>query len=78
MSSSDPPGLPGSDQIHIDPIELKLRGSSQSRRSSSLIPSQVGSLAEGFSPAPVRQSSQDLPEDYVFESMVFSLASVID
>jgi meiotic recombination protein REC8 len=68
-SSSGPPGLPGSDQIHVDPIEQKLRGSSQSRRSSSLILSQAGSLAERFSPAPIRQSSQDLPEDYVFESM---------
>jgi meiotic recombination protein REC8, fungi type len=69
-SSSGAPGMPGSDQIHVDPVELKLRGSSQSRRSSSLIPSQVG-IAEGFSPAPIRQSSQ-APEDYVFESMVFS------
>jgi hypothetical protein len=71
-SSSSAPGMPGSDQIYVDPVELKLRGSSQSRRSSSLIPSQIGSIAEGFSPAPLRQSSQALPEDYVFESMVFS------
>ena len=62
--------MPGSDQINLDPVDLKLRGSSQSRRSSSLIPSQVGSLAEGFSPAPAPPSSQALPENYVFESMV--------
>lgn len=68
-SSSGAPRMPGSDQIYVDPVELKLRGSSQSRRSSPLIPSQFGSIAEGFSPAPVRQSSQALPEDYVFETL---------
>lgn len=72
-SSSGAPRMPGSDQIYVDPVELKLRGSSQSRRSSPLIPSQFGSIAEGFSPAPVRQSSQALPEDYVFESTVFRM-----
>ena len=70
-SSSGVPRMPATDPIHVDSVELKLRGSSQSRRSSSLIPSQVGTMAEGYSPAPIGQSSQVLPEDYVFESMVF-------
>ena len=67
-SSSSAPGMPGSDQIYIDPVDIKLRGGSLSRRSSSLIPSQVGSFADGFSPAPTRQISQAVPEDYMFES----------
>lgn len=61
-SSSAALGIPGSDLIHADFVELKLRGSSQSR-SSSLIPGhiQIGSQAEGLSPALQSLSSEYQP-----------------
>ncbi|KAJ6621737.1 hypothetical protein B0H10DRAFT_2017274 [Mycena sp. CBHHK59/15] len=58
----------GSDHINVDRAEIKMRGSSLSRRESSLIPSQVGSAADGldFSPGS-RTNSQAFGEDYVFD-----------
>ncbi|KAF8078636.1 Rec8 like protein-domain-containing protein [Lyophyllum atratum] len=64
------PGMPGSDtNLHVDHVEIRLRGSSRSRRDSSLVPSQMGSLAggPGFSPALVPRESQVLGEDYAFD-----------
>ncbi|GLB36139.1 putative N terminus of Rad21 / Rec8 like protein [Lyophyllum shimeji] len=69
-SSSGAFGMPGSDtNLHIDHVEIRMRGSSESRRGSSLVPSQVGSLAggPGFLPAPMKRVSQMLGEDYAFE-----------
>lgn len=65
--------MPGSNDLHIDAVEVRLRGSSQSHRDSSLIPSQAGSLAggPGFSPAPIRRGSY-LGEDYAFDGKAFT------
>ncbi|TFK41172.1 Rec8 like protein-domain-containing protein [Crucibulum laeve] len=64
-----PFGFPGSGDIHVDRVEVKLQGSSQSRRESSLAPSQIGSGAGGFvfSPAVLGRGSQALGEDYIFD-----------
>ncbi|RDB28700.1 hypothetical protein Hypma_015537 [Hypsizygus marmoreus] len=68
-SSSGAFGMPGSDEIRAEHVEIRLRGSSHSRRDSSLVPSQVGSFAggPGLSPAPIRHGSQVAGEDYAFE-----------
>ncbi|KAF8898747.1 hypothetical protein BD779DRAFT_1666537 [Infundibulicybe gibba] len=62
-------GFLGSDNMQVDQAEIKLRGSSQSRRESSLVGSQMGSIlgGVGLSPATVRADSQGLGEDYVFD-----------
>lgn len=69
-SSSGAFGPAGSDRISFDRAEIKLRGSSLSRRESSLIPSQIGSARNsvGFSPGAFGKDSQIIGEDYVFES----------
>ncbi|KAJ7900331.1 Rec8 like protein-domain-containing protein [Mycena olivaceomarginata] len=58
----------GSDRISVDRADIKLRGSSLSRRESSLVPSQSGSALEGleFSPG-FAKKSQALGEDYAFD-----------
>ncbi|KAG6890416.1 hypothetical protein C0995_008770 [Termitomyces sp. Mi166 len=68
-SSSGVFGMPESDHnTLLDHVEVRMRGSSQSRRDSSLVPSQVGSLMGGlgFSPAGIKRP-QVLDEDYAFE-----------
>jgi hypothetical protein len=60
----------GSDRISVDRADIKLRGSSLSRRESSLVPSQSGSALEGleFSPG-FAKKSQALGEDYAFDGV---------
>lgn len=72
-SSSGMFRMPGSDaNVLVDHVEIRMRGSSQSRRDSSLVPSQAGSLAgPSFSPAPAKRGSLILGEDYAFEGMGF-------
>ncbi|KDQ30809.1 hypothetical protein PLEOSDRAFT_1111526 [Pleurotus ostreatus PC15] len=53
----------GSDRVSVDHAEMRLRGSSLSRREDSLIPSQVGA----FSPAILGKNSQLVGEDYAFD-----------
>ncbi|KAG6868589.1 hypothetical protein C0993_000615 [Termitomyces sp. T159_Od127] len=68
-SSSGAFGIAESDHnTPLDFIDTRIRGSSQSRRDSSLVPSQGGSLTgdPGLSPAGVKKS-QVLDEDYAFE-----------
>ncbi|KAJ7492632.1 Rec8 like protein-domain-containing protein [Mycena latifolia] len=68
-SSSAAGGGPmGSDRISVDRAEVRMRGSSLSRRESSLIPSQGGSGMDAleFSPG-FGKSSQAVEEDYAFE-----------
>lgn len=68
-SSSGAFGMPESDHnIPLDYIDMRLRGSSQSRRDSSLVPSHGGSLTggPGFSPAGVKRP-EVFDEDYAFE-----------
>ncbi|KAG6911973.1 hypothetical protein DXG01_000221 [Tephrocybe rancida] len=78
-SSSGAFGMPGSDHnVPVDHVEIRMRGSSQSRRDSSLVPSQVGSLAggPGFSPAPIKRASQIVDEeDYAFEVVLTHFSS---
>lgn len=68
-SSTEGFGMPGSDHIHIDHVDVRIRGSSLGRRDSSLVPSQLESLVggSGFSPAPIRKDFQTLGDDYAFE-----------
>ncbi|KAJ6575101.1 hypothetical protein B0H19DRAFT_1254715 [Mycena capillaripes] len=58
----------GSDRISVDRADIRMRGSSLSRRDSSLVPSQNGSVADGleFSPG-FAKSSQAFGEDYAFD-----------
>lgn len=74
-SSSCAAPFAGSDRISVDRAEIKLRGSSLSRRESSLVPSQVGSgIGPGFSPgAFVKNSQIAFGEDYAFDGEAFSL-----
>ncbi|KAF7347844.1 RNA cytidine acetyltransferase [Mycena venus] len=68
-SSSDPEiGPMGSDRVSVDRADIRMRGSSLSRRDSSLVPSQSGSVLDGleFSPG-FAKSSQALGEDYAFD-----------
>ncbi|KAJ7786295.1 Rec8 like protein-domain-containing protein [Mycena metata] len=68
-SSSGPEvGPMGSDRISVDRADVRMRGSSLSRRESSLVPSQNGSALDGleFSPG-FAKSSQALGEDYAFD-----------
>lgn len=67
--------LLGSNDIHADAIDVRLRGSSQSQRDSPVVPSRVGSLngGSGFSPAPIGlRNSQAIGEDYRFEGADFT------
>ncbi|KAJ4486110.1 Rec8 like protein-domain-containing protein [Lentinula aciculospora] len=61
----------GSDRISFDRAEVKIRGSSFSRRESSLIPSQNGSTGiRGISPVDIRiRESQVINEDFVFSGV---------
>ncbi|KAJ7169912.1 Rec8 like protein-domain-containing protein [Mycena filopes] len=68
-SSSGPEfGPMGSDRISVDRADVTMRGSSLSRRESSLVPSQTGSALDAleFSPG-FAKSSQALGEDYAFD-----------
>ncbi|KAJ7038216.1 Rec8 like protein-domain-containing protein [Mycena alexandri] len=68
-SSSGPEvGPMGSDRISVDRADVRMRGSSLSRRESSLVPSQNGSALDAleFSPR-LAKSSQALGEDYAFD-----------
>ncbi|KAJ7634292.1 Rec8 like protein-domain-containing protein [Mycena polygramma] len=58
----------GSDRISVDRADIGMRRSSLSRRDSSLVPSQNGSIVDGlqFSPG-LAKSSQALGEDYAFD-----------
>ncbi|KAJ3799937.1 Rec8 like protein-domain-containing protein [Lentinula aff. detonsa] len=58
----------GSDRISIDRAEVRIRGSSFSRRESSLVPSQNGSTGiRGISPGDIGiRGSQVVGEDFVF------------
>ena len=58
----------GSDRISVDRAEIKIRGSSLSRRESSLVPSHGGSAVDAleFSPG-LPKSSQVVGEDYAFD-----------
>ncbi|KAJ6519804.1 hypothetical protein C8R45DRAFT_36285 [Mycena sanguinolenta] len=58
----------GSDRVSVDPADIRLRGSSLSRRESSLVPSQSGSALSAleFSPG-FGKKSQALGEDYEFD-----------
>ncbi|CAK5280528.1 unnamed protein product [Mycena citricolor] len=53
--------LGGSDRVSIDRADIRMRGSSQSRRESSLIPSQTGSVIDGleFSPSAAKNADDD-------------------
>ena len=63
-AAADPYGE-GSDRISLE-IKFRGRGSSMSRRESSLVPSQAGSIpGVGFSPVPFGRMSA---EDFAFES----------
>jgi len=61
-------GPMGSDRISVDRADIRMRGSSLTRRDSSLAPSQSGSALDGleFSPG-FAKSSQALGEDYAFD-----------
>ncbi|KAF8807392.1 hypothetical protein BYT27DRAFT_7099303 [Phlegmacium glaucopus] len=62
--------LPGSETF-IDHVDVRLRSNSLSRRDSSIVPSQLGSIAIGgigFSPVPSdARGSQVFGEDFVFD-----------
>ncbi|KAE9408090.1 hypothetical protein BT96DRAFT_1013571 [Gymnopus androsaceus JB14] len=61
----------GSDRISIDRAEIRMRGSSFSRRESSLVPSQTGSAGNrGISPGDIGiRGSQVIGEDFVFSGV---------
>jgi len=62
--------MPEGDQV-ID-IDVRLRGSSPSRRESSLAPIRVGSpqaAGFGFSPAPTGRHTHFFGEDFAFDGM---------
>ncbi|KAJ3909511.1 Rec8 like protein-domain-containing protein [Lentinula edodes] len=61
----------GSDRVSIDRAEIRIRGSSFSRRESSLVPSQNGSTGiRGISPGDIRiRGSQVIGEDFVFSGV---------
>lgn len=62
-----PLGQYGSDNMNADPVDVKMRGSSRSRRDSSLIPSQLASVGNvKFSPAPTGNPGSLLGEDFEF------------
>ncbi|KAJ7071043.1 Rec8 like protein-domain-containing protein [Mycena amicta] len=63
-SSSAGGGPMGSDHVSIDRADVKMRGGSLSRRESSLVPSQAGSV-DGLQISV--KSSQMVGEDYAFE-----------
>jgi meiotic recombination protein REC8 len=65
----------GTDRISVDRAEIKIRGSSLSRRESSLIPSHGGSAVDAleFSPG-VAKSSQVVGEDYAFDGTLLCSA----
>ncbi|KAJ7225526.1 Rec8 like protein-domain-containing protein [Mycena pura] len=65
-SSADGFGPIGSDQISIERADIRMRGSSLSRRESSLILSQGGSAADGLEIG-FAKSSQIVGEDYAFD-----------
>ncbi|KAF9076274.1 hypothetical protein BDP27DRAFT_896001 [Rhodocollybia butyracea] len=60
-----------SDKISIDRAEIRMRGSSFSRRESSLVPSQNGSAVRGISPGDIaiRGSQGEIGEDFVFSGV---------
>ncbi|KAJ7293565.1 hypothetical protein C8J57DRAFT_1269366 [Mycena rebaudengoi] len=68
--------LGGSDQISVDRAEVKMRGSSLSRRESSLVPSQAGSVGGLDLSSPFRKNSQGFGEDYAFD--VENAANTLD
>ncbi|KAJ3937794.1 MAG: Rec8 like protein-domain-containing protein [Lentinula lateritia] len=61
----------GSDRVSIDRAEIRIRGSSFSRRESSLVPSQNGSTGiRGISPGDIGiRGSQVIGEDFVFSGV---------
>jgi meiotic recombination protein REC8, fungi type len=65
-----PFGYAGSDRLSVDHAEVRIRGSSlsRSRRDSSLVPSQVGSIVGGvgFSPS-LGKAMQINGEDFAFD-----------
>lgn len=74
-SSSVAGGTFGSDNIPVDHVEIKMRGSSMSRRGSSLAPSLPPGSGPGLSPAPlgvVHASDDDIMP---FEGLRAPLAS---
>ncbi|KAJ3790980.1 Rec8 like protein-domain-containing protein [Lentinula aff. detonsa] len=72
----------GSDRISIDRAEVRIRGSSFSRRESSLVPSQNGSTGiRGISPGDIGiRGSQVVGEDFVFsgESLTMNTNTQLD
>ncbi|KAJ3883395.1 Rec8 like protein-domain-containing protein [Lentinula edodes] len=60
----------GSDRVSIDRAEIRIRGSSFSRRESSLVPSQNGSTGiRGISPGEIRiRGSQVIGEDFTMNT----------
>ncbi|KAH0590754.1 hypothetical protein H2248_000879 [Termitomyces sp. 'cryptogamus'] len=79
-SSSGVFGMAESDHnLPLDHIEIRMRGSSQSRRDSSLVPSQVGSLTggPGFSPAGVKKP-QIFDDDYAFEVNMHDISAALE
>ncbi|KIK07004.1 hypothetical protein K443DRAFT_129571 [Laccaria amethystina LaAM-08-1] len=65
-SENVPRNIQGSQDIQVDHVEVRLRGSSQSRRESSLIPSQLGSILAGPGLSPALGSQVFDGEDYGF------------
>ncbi|EDR15587.1 uncharacterized protein LACBIDRAFT_300643 [Laccaria bicolor S238N-H82] len=66
-SGNVPHNIQGSQDIQVDHVEVRLRGSSQSRRESSLIPSQLGSILAGPGLSPALGSQVFDGEDYGFK-----------
>ncbi|KAJ7103545.1 Rec8 like protein-domain-containing protein [Mycena belliarum] len=68
-SSSVGGGPLGSDHISVDRAEVRMRGSSLSRRDSSLVPSQTGSVVEALEFSP-NKGSLGVGEDYAFDGTI--------
>jgi hypothetical protein len=79
MGPSSSVGVRGddSDKVSIDRAEIRMRGSSFSRRESSLAPSQNGSAVRGISPGDIviRGSQGDIGENFVFSGGEYLLLS---
>lgn len=57
----------GSEDVVADKAEVRLRGSSLSRRESSLVPSHAGSGGIGLSPARLPKNSDVIEDDFAFD-----------